>query len=499
MSLGIGNARNSVFAIREESTSGQLVPINNAVQFVPLRPGFSLSRAVEELENEELRSGIGEARSVQGKETVTGEYAAYLKHSGVEGQEPETGILYESAFGEKIVNSVEIATVADSTTALIKVADSSDNYVGQALLIKDGANGFKIRNIKEISSNDLILNFPIGDAPAAGVNLGKAITYIPEADGFPTFSAWNYVGNGHAIVANSGNQTLNLSLEFAANQFANATFSFEGSNYRYNPIIIDAANKFIDFEDDQGVVGVSIPERAYNNPVELAVALQDAMNLATSEEIEVTYSNQSGKFTISTSTSTLFEILWDSGVNSANSIGETLGFDVSEDSDGATSYESDDAQEYESPITPAYDSADPLVVKDVEFLIGDALNNICRCATTATIEIAKETEDVDCICEETGTKGKIATQRTVTITAEIIIDKHDVFLFKSLKDSDSLQVMLNHGEKQGGNYVAGSCFNFYVPNAGITEFSTEGENFVVANVTVKGFVDNNKECFINFL
>jgi hypothetical protein len=243
-----------------------------------------------------------------------------------------------------------------------------------------------------------------------------------------------------------------------------------------------------------------VPERVYNNPLELVNALNAAFASATTETITVSYSNETGKFNIATSTSSLLSLLWDSGANTANTIGATLGFDVSADDTAALSYESDDAQDYSSAIAPTYDSADPIVVKAVEFYIGDDNNMMCRCATSATIQITKETEDVDCICEETGTKGKIATQRTVTVTAEIILDKHDVSLFKAMKDSDSLKVMLNLGEKTGGNYLAGKCFNFYLPNAGVTEFVPQGENFVVANVTVKGFTDGtNKECFINFV
>ena len=71
--MSLGNARASVLAVCEETTKGTLVPVTSAVQFIPLRPGFTLERAVEELANEELRAGIGEVRSVQGKETVTGE------------------------------------------------------------------------------------------------------------------------------------------------------------------------------------------------------------------------------------------------------------------------------------------------------------------------------------------------------------------------------------------------------------------------------------------
>jgi hypothetical protein len=498
--MTIGNARASIFAIRPETVRGQVVQINNGAQFVPLRPGFNLARTVEQLANEELRSGIGEARSVEGKETVTGDFSAYLKNSGVEGQEPETGILWESALGEKVVNATEYDLVAGSTTTVLNVdvGEGANFYVGQALLIKDATNGFSIRNVAEINVDALTLNFPLSNAPAAGVALGKAVSYIPAADGFKTFSAHQYIGNGHSYVVSSGNEVIDVGVEFAANQYGELNFSFEGTNYRFNPVLIGATNKFIDWTDDDGTHAASIPETFYNNPVELASALAQAMNLESAETITVTYSNMTGKFTLA-ATGAVFSVLWFTGTNAANSIGATLGFNVSANDTGALFYISDDEQDYTSPIAPIYDTADPLVVKDVEFYIGDAINMMCRCATTASIAISKAVEDIDCICEETGTKGKIATQRTVDITAEIILDKHDVSLFKALKDNDQLQVMLNLGEKTGGNYVAGRAFNFYVPNAGVTEFSTAGDNFVVASIAVKGFVLDNKECFVNFV
>ena len=493
----LGNARSSILALRKEAVSGTLIEPNNANQFVPLRSGFSLSREVEELANEELRSGIAEVRGAQGKETVSGELALYLRHSGVEGQVPMGGILYESAFGSVVTNATEYDTAAGTNTTKITVADGTNFYVGQALLIKDGSNGFSIRNIAEISTDDLILNFPLNDSPANGTDLGKAVTFIPLSENFPTFSAWNYVGNGHAKVANSRNEALSISMDFTANQFVNATFSFEGTNYRFNPIEITASSRFVDFNDG-GVQAASVAVGFYNNPHELAAALQTAMDAQSTDEITVSYSNVTGKFTIATDGSAL-SLLWDSGTNAANTIGAKLGFDIAADDTGSLSYEADNAQDYASSITPAYDSADPLIAKDVEFYIGDAENMMCRCATSATIEVTKETEDVDCICEETGTKGKIATQRQVNITAEIILDKHDVSLFKALREQEELQVMLNVGEKSGGNYVAGKCVNFYVPNAGVTSFTTEGENFVVASVSVKGYFDTRGQCFLNFV
>lgn len=498
--MAVGTKRSSVFALREESTAGDLIAPNNAAQFVPLRPGAEMSYTVETLDNEELLNDIGAAKAFKGKEGVEGTHSAYIKHSGVEGQEPQVGILYESILGDKSVASTEYDTVSSSTVNLIKVntGEGATFEVGEALLVKDGTNGYSIRNISSISGDDLTINFSLANAPASGVNLGKAVLYKPVGTGHPTFSGWMYEANGHAVQAAAGCSVTELSAEFPVNEFASVEFSYQGTKYYYNPIEITASSKYLDFNDG-GDKSVSVAEGFYRDPMELATALQNALNdSASSIVFTVSFSSVTGKFTIAGNST--FNIEWNTGSNSANSIGTKLGFSVAADDTGASSYLADNALTYTAAYTPSYDNADPIVVKDAELFIGSQTDNVCLCATSATVTISKEIEDVDCICEETGTKEKLAIGREVTIEAELVLEKHQVRLFNNLLNNTTISAMLNAGPKSSNNWVAGKCVNVYLKNATVSEHTIAGDSFVTANVVVRGFVSSSsKDVYWNFI
>jgi hypothetical protein len=498
----VGIARNSVFALVPEVTEGTPVAPSSADQFVPLRSGFTMEYAVETLENEELLADIGAAKPNKGKESVNGEHTAYLKASGTPGTAPELDIMYQSVLGGKSVASTEYNTVSSSTTAIVKVdtGEGSTFEQGEALLVKNGA-GYEIRNISSIATNDLSVNFLLNNAPGTGVDLGRAVLYKPGST-FPSFTAWLYNGNGHAVEMASGDQLTELSLEFNVNEYASASFSYQGIKYHFNPIEITASTDTIDWEDDGGVEQATIAAKIYRTPQELATALQDAMNAQTAETITVSYSNVTGKFTIAAS-GALFELPWNTGAGTAQSIGTKLGFSVAADDTGALSYISDNAQSYAAPYTPSYDAVDPIVVKDAELMIGTQDQNICVCARTVTVTIAKEVTDADCICEETGTKEKVATSRAVTLEAEFFLNKYDVQMVDQLINNTTISAMLNVGPKSGGNWIPGKCVNVYLKNAAITSFSRTGDEFILGSVTITGFVSSDsaagRDLYLNFI
>jgi hypothetical protein len=187
--------RSAVFAIREESSEGTLIAISSASQFTVLREGFSFQSGVETVDSDELVNDIGASESLVTRESPTASIPKYFKHSGVEGQAPDYSLMIKSAMGSQTTNSTEYNTVASSTAgtsaaaAVIKVdtGEGANFAKGQALLIKDGTNGYSIRNVASISSDDLTLNYNLGAAPASGVNLGKAIHFAPAATGHPTY------------------------------------------------------------------------------------------------------------------------------------------------------------------------------------------------------------------------------------------------------------------------------------------------------------------------
>lgn len=316
--------RKSVMAIKEEVTESVPVsPTSAGDDYIPLQEGFEMSPSFETLTNDELTGNIGQAKAILGLENPTASVSHYIKHSGVEGQKPNFGLLFESLLGTEDINSTEYDLIGGSTggTALargilkVDVGEGVNFQKGQGLLIKS-AGGYEIRNVHSISTDDLNLSFNIDHNPALGTLLGKAVMYLPSDTGHPTFSTWLYRANGGAVELMSGSRVISAVISANAGEFVNADFSIEGVEYFFDPIEITATNKYLDFNDgvDRNAV---IAEGFYKDPHDLAAAIETAMNDQTADTITVTYSDSTGKFTIASDGATLV-LEWLTGANNAN-------------------------------------------------------------------------------------------------------------------------------------------------------------------------------------
>jgi len=499
--MAVGIKRSSVFAIKEESTAGELIAPTSADNFLPLKSGFEMTYEAEALDNEEILNDLGKGKSFKGDESVTGTHEAYAKNSGVVATAPDAALLYESILGTETIAAAEYDTVAGSTVNVVNLdaGEGANRPIGMAVLSKH-ASGYEVRNVSSVSTDALTMSFSLNNAPGTGVLMGRPIMYSPGS-AFPTFSAWLYEGNGFAVQSAAGCTVTELTFEASANEFCNLSFSYEGTKYYFNPIEITGSTDTIDWTDDSGTYAATIASGFYRDPKELATAVQTAMNAQTSEVFTVTYSDVTGKYTITYASPATLSLLWNSGANTAQTIGAKLGFSVAADDTGSLTYTSDNAVGAEAAsYTPSYDSVDPIVFKDAELFIGSQSENICKCPTSVSISIAKETEKVLCACEETGVKEIITVGREVTLEAEIVLEKYEVSTFNHLLNNDSIQASLTVGPKSSGNWVAGKIVNFYLRNCTVSNRSIAGDNFIVANVTLTGFVTStSKDLYINFL
>jgi len=379
--------RASSFAVKEETTVGDLTAPVSGSEFVPLRSGaFSMTPNVEVLDSDELVNDIGKTKGSLGKQSPEGSHGIYIKHSEVEGQEPETGIMYESAFGAKTVNATEYSTTAGSVAgtssaraSLEMASDEEDNFeIGQAVLIKDGTNGYNIRNIYNVDSvgNQLDLNFNLGNAPATGVALGKAVLYKPAATGHPSYSAWLYNGNG-AVQAMAGARTSSISMTFTAGQQAETEISYGGSQMFLNPVIVSASNDDISYTDDAGASSVVLTADVYETPIAFIEHVVSVLNADSLSTITGSYSSSDGKYTLA-SDDTIFQL------NSGDALA-TLGFSGAQT--GATTYTSDTAIVTAPSLTPTFDGSDNIVVKNAELMLGDFSDNFCRETQEVSITI----------------------------------------------------------------------------------------------------------------
>lgn len=498
--------RDSVLAVVPETTEGVPVIPGGATAFTALQDDFDMSPEFESLSNAELKSSIAPGKPITGAESPTVTFSHYLRHSGVEGTAPDFNDLLKAAWGTETANSTQRTLTSGSTqTVLALGAGGSDFSRGFAVLVKDGTNGYSIRAVHSVSSNNLTLGFPVTTAPATGIGVGKCVNYSPANSAHQALSLWHYLGNGGAVQLMAGSKVTQVAYDLSAGQFATGTYDLEGNSYYFDPINITATDTKLDFTDDDGTFAATITAKTYKDPHDLASALTDAMNTANSGETHtVTYSNTTGKFTI-ISTGSVLSLLWNTGTNTANTVGDKIGFSTAADSTGtaaATGYTSATAVSYASPYTPTFDTSDPLIVKNNEIMLNDGTLSTCIVASSAKFTLANTNRRISSICAESGFAGSVFNKREVTVDITAQLEKYDVSRFKAYRSNDNVRFQFSFGVKTGGNWVAGKSGCIYVPTATISVCDVNDDDGLASlTLQLKAYADDsgNGEAYLNFL
>lgn len=506
--------RTSSVAFKEEVTQNTLIS-PAAGDFVAVREGMTVSQEVEQLATDEMVNNLGNSKPYRGMQKPKGSFPKYLRHSGVEGTAPEYSVLIKSAMGTQTTNATEYDTIAGSTagTSLVRgtlVVDSGEgsNFIaGQAVLIKDTTNGYSIRNVRSISTDTLSLNCNTSSATPTLMNLGKAIHFSPAKSGHVSFSAHHFGARAASgfYEAISGCRTTNMNIDFTANNLAEINFDFEGMQYYYNPITVSSSNNKIDFDDDAGTTDstATLTSKVYRSPHELAAEVATQMTAQSvgdgNDTISCSYSDTTGKFTISTSGS-LLSLNFSSGANTANTAATILGFATS-DQTSATTYTSGTAQTYNPAVTPTYDSSDSLVIRDAELLIGDFDQITSRKCLKASFSVSTPKVDVPDVTATIGISETLQTNREVSFTADLLLQSHEAGLFEKMMANTSTSLMFNAGPKVSGNWVAGKCVNIYLANCVISSHVLENNNgYMIVKIEAKAFIDESQQdIHINFV
>lgn len=503
------STRKSRFAVVEEVTEGTPVAPSSGSNYIALQEGFTMVPSFEVIENRELKASIGVAPSILGLENPSASLDHYIRHSHVEGTAPNFGVLLKAAFGATVAYSgtervTTTGSSAGSSTAAAVInlaAGGTDFERGKAILIKDGTNGYSIRPVRSVSTNALTLLFNLANAPATGISVGKPVFYKPS-DTPPSVTLWCFRGNEADIEMIRGAKVSEMSITAEAGSELNGSFTFQGVAYHFDPIEILAADTKLDFEDDSTPLTATITAKVYKDPHDLAAAIQSAMNgLGSSNTFTCTYSDSTGKFTI-TSDGTTLELNWNTGSNTANTIGDKIGFSTAADDTGALTYTSDNAQSWASYQTPSIDAGQPLVVKNNELMLGDFDDYGCSGAQSATITLTNEIGQVRDICAESGVSGTVNNRRQCSIELLLTLTKHDADKFKRYRAGDTLSFSFSFGSKSGGNWEAGKCGNICAPDCKVIAFEvTDTDGIVTMAVTLEPFVDSsgNGEVFLTFL
>lgn len=502
-------SRSAVVAFVRETTEGTLVD-PAATDFTVVREGAQISGAMNTVTSDELRNSIGASKAFATSQAPTGSIPKYFKPSGVEGEAPDYGILIESCLGGVDVNSTEYTTAASSTAgtsaaaAVLKVAAGVEaNFqVGQAVLVKDGTNGYAVRNITALASETLTSSFNFGVAPGAGIGLGKAVLYYPSDVNQPTFSSHWYQSSqsGSGVhLAMAGSRTTAMNIEFVANELASVTFEIGGLSFYTNPITIGATSKYIDFTDSSSTVSCQLTEKTYSSPMDLAAEIASKMSAASVDTISCSWNNSTGKFTISSDGSVL-SLLWNSGANTANSAKTKLGFNNTNDT-GALTYTSDNAQTYAPSVTPSYDAQSPQVVRYNMFQIGTFSDYLCAGGSTLSISIGTPKTDIPNWCAENGLDEAVVLSREVTFSATLKFEKHNVQTFYDLINNRETQVSFVHGQRSSGNWVPGTIVSVFMPTVSLTASTiADQDGYLIVQIEGTAFVgDDLADIYINFL
>ena len=498
--------RNSILAVVVESTEGTPVSPTGAGDLLPLQDDADFTFATDTLENAELKSSLGSAKPIQGFENPSFSFSSYLKAQGTEGTAPQTEELLEGVFGTQSIQATERNTVAGSTTTVINVdtGEGVEYARGQALLIKDPINGYTVRNLDSVAGDALNLGFAIGTAPGTGVDLGRAVFYSPADSGHQAMSVWLYNGNGGQVSMMAGGKVSEFSMTAEAGQLINSSFTVEGLTHYFNPIEITSSDIYIDFTDDQGTVAATVTAKIYRDPHQLADAIASAMNAQTTETITCTYSDTDGKFTIATSTSAVLTLLWNTGANTANTIGDKIGFSVAADDSGATSYEGDSAISFAAPYTLSADTTDPLVAKNNTVILGDSEDGtVCFKADSINLTLTDTRRVIDDICAETGRSGSIINERSAEFTLTALLDQYEADKYRKFRTNANVKFSYTAGIKDSsGNWTPGTVANLYTPTATISDFNlTDDDGLVSLELTLTTYVNStgDGEIFLNFL
>jgi hypothetical protein len=497
--------RKSLLAIVEETTEGTPVLPTSGSDFVALQQGFTMQSEPQSEENQEILGVIGESAPIVKRSKSTAEISHYMRHSGVIATEPNFGKLLRGVMGEKVAaHATNRTTTVGSTAgtasanAVLKLgAGGSDYERGKATMY----DNTYIRNVLSVSGNDLTVGFNYPTAPVTGKNTGRAILYKP-ADTKPSFSFFEYLANGLGIQCGAGMKFDSMTITIQAGKPINAKFSAKGTSYLFDPIEITASNNKLDLYDGSTEFNITVPAGVYLDPHDFIQAVESAISSASYTNVATCIYNDAGtnagKFTITFAGGTN-NILWFTGVNTAQTIGEVMGFDVSADDTASLTYTSDDEKDWASPFTPTADSnVTPLMATDTELMIGSRDRYSCLGVRTSEIKITNNFKEDEYVC---GNDERTLIGFLVEIQNNMRGTRHDAAFFRKMRLDENVMYQFSAGRKNGSRWIDGSVFNAFSPQMKVTSAVVSGDETVDLDVGLKAFVtaDQLREFYMGLI
>ena len=482
--------RRSTVAVVPKTQESALTKPTAGSQFVTIQSDFAITPNFETTENTEIKDDIMTGKTIITGEAPTGTFSHYFKGSGTAGKVTEYSPFVQSSFGGYRALANEQTLTAGSSTSVLKFSPASHGLIqkGDALLIKDAANGWEIRPVASVDEGNITLAYNLKKAPAGGTKLGVFYTYYPTSDNIPVYDLWHYIGGGESGVENIQNcRTTNMTISATAKDLINTSFTFEGTGYRFN----EDFSSFFEIGSYNNQFGVRKTASGAFTTVTLASGNYTGAELAA--EIQAKWRATSGYTGARVSYATdQFDFEYSSeyvldftpqqaAPDTKFTLAQTLGFPPTETTrsagEKASTSDASLTRDYGHKLMEVYDQTDPVVARDQLIFVGEPTNNRCIEASSATFTIGTPKTLITSICTESGNYRTVINQRTATLTISAILEDDDRRFFSDFKQGDTTHFAFVGGKKEDGQWRAGESFAIYGSPASITSFSiTNADN-----------------------
>lgn len=228
--MAIGVLKNTTkVAVVEEVTEGTAVDPSAGAEFIQVLDGLSTEPAKEVVERTVITPNKGKIKPRTSTKSGSGSLPLEWKGSGVEGDAPESNVLYKSLLGGRRQITSRITTGTGHTTTIINVPTHS-LVKGDFIVILE-AGDHSMHFVKAVTDANNIEIIPARDsAPSDAVEIAKSTTYF-SSDSEPTFT--NSVYWGDEIKEQfSGCRANAMAIEnFSTGQIPSANFSWQALSF----------------------------------------------------------------------------------------------------------------------------------------------------------------------------------------------------------------------------------------------------------------------------
>lgn len=273
MGIGLVADEGVVFVEREDTEAVYKAEQASESAVESLSDGLEFTPTKELLTRSNRTATVETVKSLLGTKSMTGSVPVELKASGgVEGSEPETGVLWEALLGGKRQGVAVVSKTGHTSTRIeIEDADIGNYKVGDTVKVKE-AGAHHISPITVVDTTALAayieLLVPFTGPFSDNVEIGGFTTYFHQSNA-PTLSITNYLG-GEIREKAIGMRPVSCELgNYSTGALADTNFSVEGTSFDREvgqPLFTPS------FDSDNGVTPpVTLCAKVYQDDQEIQI------------------------------------------------------------------------------------------------------------------------------------------------------------------------------------------------------------------------------------